>query len=410
MRGILGVLLILLIAWALSENRHKVALKPILVGLCFQFVIAITFLKIQFLSGIMLSLNALVQAIEKATASGAQFMFGYLAGGDFPAQLSQPGANFIVAFRVLPLVLVVSALSAVLFHWGVLQKVVSLFSLFLQKTFRISGAMGFGVAANFYLGIVEAPLFIRPYLKNMSRSELFIVMSAGMATVAGTVMVLYASLLEPILPGALGHILIASIISAPAVLVIGFIMVPPKESAQEIGRVEVKVDTQSSLDALVKGTLEGVQLLINIIAMIIVLFAMVHLINQCLSLLPFEKPITIEGLFSYIFYPILWAMGVASKDLWVASELMGVKVALNEFVAYTKMSQLADSDLSSKTRMILTYAMCGFANFASVGLIIGALGGMVPERRSEIVSLGFKSLVAGLLATCMTGAVVGLMI
>lgn len=410
-QAVLGLVVITFFAWIVSENRRAVEWKRVIAGLALQFAIALLFFKIPFLTEALLSLNAIVQVIEKATAAGATFMFGYLSGGKPPFALTDAGANFIVAFRVLPIVLVVSALSAVLFHWGIMQWLVGLFSRLLRRTLKISGPVGIGVAANVYLGIVEAPLFVKPYLAKMSRSALFVVMSAGMATVAGTVMVLYASILNPIVPGAIGHILIASLISAPAVIILAQLMVPEEGAAAlDDSVLEVEITTESALDALVKGTVDGIGLLLNIVAMIVVLFAVVNLFDQLLAFLPTAEKLTVEGILGYLLRPLVWLMGVPAAEVAVASDLMGTKVALNEFVSYSRMAALAPEALSLKTRMILTYAMCGFANFASVGLIVGAMGTMIPERRAEVVGLGFKSLLAGLLATCMTGAVVGILL
>ena len=376
MRGILGIFFIILVAWVLSENRRQIVWKKVVIGLLLQLVVAVLFLKVSFLQVGLLKLNILVQALESATASGSQFLFGFLAGGDAPFDIENEGANFIVAFRVLPLILIVSALSSVLFHFGVIQRVVRIFAKLLQKTLGINGPEGVGVAANIYLGIVEAPLFIKPYLRNMSRSSLFLVMSAGMATVAGTVMVLYASLLNPILPGALGHILVASVISAPAVILMAHLMVPQEKNLSEVSRedsMDVPIVTKSGLDALVKGTMEGMELLISVVAMILVLFSLVHLMNQGLSFLFSDPEMSLQKIIGYAFRPLLWMMGVGFSELPRAAELMGTKMALNEFISYSELARIPSRELGEKTRLILIYSMCGFANFASVGLILGAL-------------------------------------
>jgi CNT family concentrative nucleoside transporter len=264
---------------------------------------------------------------------------------------------------------------------------------------------GLGVASNVFLGIVEAPLLVKPYLLSMSRSSLFIIMTAGMSTVAGTVMVLYASIISKAIPDSLGHILVASLVSTPAAILIGHLFVPGSDQDEAEGEVEIKRSTESVMDALVKGTMEGIQLLLSIVAMIIVLFALVNLTNQILGFLPGGE-ITLEYLVSFIFIPFVWLMGISPEEVKVAATLMSTKTVLNEFVSYQKLAGLVSGELTEKSRLVMTYAMCGFANLASLGLIVGSMGTLAPERRGEIVSLSFKSLIAGTLATMMTGAIV----
>jgi len=315
----------------------------------------------------------------------------------------------VFAFRALPLILVVSALSSLLFYWRVLPIVVKAFSKLLEKTMGIGGAVGLGAAANVFVGMVEAPLLVRPYLAQMSRCELFITMSCGMAGIAGTVMVLYASILGPVVPDAMGHILIASIISAPAAIVVSVLMVPP-ERAMTSGDLAPAQAARSSMDAVTQGTIEGIHLLINIAAMLVVLVALVHLANQILGLLPEVgggKALTLQGALGWLMAPVVWLVGVPWSEAHTAGALMGTKTVLNEFVAYLDMAKLADADLATRSRILMTYALCGFANLGSLGILIGGMGAMVPERRSEIIGLGAKSVVAGTLATCLTGATVG---
>ena len=336
-------------------------------------------------------------------------VFGYLGGGDLPFAEKFPGASFILAFRALPLILVISALSALLFYWKILPIVVQAFSWSLQKTMGLGGAEGLGVSANIFVGMVESPLFIRPYLKDMTRSELFTLMTTGMATIAGTVMVLYASILSNVIPDIMGHILTASIISVPAAITISKIMVP--ETGQlTSGEMTAPETALSAMDAITKGTIQGVKLLINIIAMLIVLVALVHLVNLILGLLPEigGQPVTLQRLLGLAMAPVVWLMGIPWEEAPVAGALMGTKTILNELLAYLDMSRLAKGALSHKSMVIMTYAMCGFANPGSLGIMIGGMGTMAPERRDEIVALGFRSIVAGTLATCMTGAVVGI--
>jgi CNT family concentrative nucleoside transporter len=341
--------------------------------------------------------------------AGTSFVFGYLGGGDLPFDEKLRGASFILAFRALPLILLISALSALMFYWKILPLVVKAFSWSLEKTLSLGGAEGLGVSANIFVGMIESPLFIRPYLKSMTRSEIFTLMTCGMATIAGTVMVLYASILSNAIPDIMGHILTASIISVPAAIIISKTMIP-ETGRLTSGELVAPDKASSAMDALTKGTIQGIQLLINIIAMLIVLVALVHLVNLILGLLPQmdNQPISLQRILGCIMAPVVWLMGVPWEEALTAGALMGIKTILNEFIAYLDMSRLAEGALSPKSLLIMTYAMCGFANPGSLGIMIGGMGTMVPERRDEIVSLGFRSIVAGTLSTCMTGAVVGI--
>jgi CNT family concentrative nucleoside transporter len=307
------------------------------------------------------------------------------------------------------LVLLMSALSALLFYWKILPVVVRAFSWALQKTMGVGGAEGLGVSANIFVGMVESPLFIRPYLKAMTRSEIFTLMTCGMATIAGTVMVLYASILSDKITDVMGHILTASIISVPAAITISKIMVPETREPTT-GKLTATDPASSSMDAITKGTLQGVELLINIIAMLVVLVALVYLANLILGLFPDvgERPITLQRLLGIIMAPIVWLMGVPWHETATAGALMGTKTILNELLAYIDLSRLPPDALSPRSQLIMTYAMCGFANPGSLGIMIGGLGTMAPSRRNEIVVLGLRSIIAGTLATCMTGAVVGI--
>jgi CNT family concentrative nucleoside transporter len=302
-----------------------------------------------------------------------------------------------------------SALSALLFYWKVLPLVVRAFSWALQKTMRVGGAEGLGVSANIFVGMVESPLFIRPYLQNMTRSEIFTLMTCGMATIAGTVMVLYASILSDKIPDVMGHILTASIISVPAAVTIAKIMVP-ETGTPTGGKLSAADPASSSMDAITKGTLQGLELLLNIIAMLVVLVALVYLVNLMFGLLPDigGAPLTLQRTLGIVMAPIVWLMGVPWSEAFTAGALMGTKTILNELLAYLELSRLSPDALSPKSLLIMTYAMCGFANPGSLGIMIGGLGTMAPTRRPEIVALGLRSIVAGTLATCMTGAVVGI--
>ncbi len=409
-QGVLGILAFLFIAWILSENRRKISLYTTVAGLGLQLILAVLLLKFSFSDEIFLSLNRVVMSLEESTQAGTAFVFGYLGGGELPYEARASVSTYILAFRALPLILFLSALSSLFFYWNILPVVVRFFSRLLEKTLRIGGAEGLGVGGNIFLGMVESPLFIRPYLVNMSRSELFTVMATGMATIAGTVMVLYASILSDVIPNVLGHILTASILNAPAAVVIAKILIPQTEKPTS-GELTNPEPVHNAMEAITQGTLRGVQLFFNVVAMLIVLVALVYLANLVLGLLPNvgAEPITLQRLFGIVMAPVVWLMGIPWSESGVAGGLMGTKTVINELVAYLDMSRLPEGALSSRSYLILTYAMCGFANPGSIGIMIGGLGTLVPERRNEIVSLGFRSLLAGTLATCMTGALVSIL-
>lgn len=408
-QGWIGILMLLAISWGASEDRRNIRWRLVAGAIFLQFVIVLVMVKIPLLQDMFLSLNRVTLALSDATRAGTSMVFGYVGGGSPPFAMEQPGNSFILAFQALPLVLVVSALSALLYYWRVLPIVVKFCSGILQKTLGVGGAVGIGAAANIFVGMVEAPLLIRPYLAAMSRGELFMVMTCGMSTIAGTVLVLYAQILEPVLPAALGHVLTASLISAPAALMISHLLIPDTGAltgARELARS----DAHGSMDAVVKGVVDGVGLLLNIVAMLIVFVALVGLVNQLLTLLPLgETPLTLQTLLGWLLAPLAWTLGIPWSEAVVAGGLIGTKTVLNEFVAYLNLASLPAEVISPRSRLILVYAMCGFANFGSLGIMIGGMGAMVPDRRREIVGLGLKSILSGTMATCITGAIIGLL-
>ncbi len=410
LQSLLGILTFVVLAWLLSERRRAVPWRIVFGGLLLQFVLAALLLWLPLFKQFFLALNNALLSLERATEAGTSFVFGYLGGAALPFEETAPGASFVLAFRALPLILVISALSALLFYWRVLPWIVRAFSRLLQRIMGVGGALGLGTGANIFVGMVEAPLFIRPYLKDMTRSELFALMTTGMATIAGTVMVLYASILAETIPDAMGHILTASLLSAPAALVVALIMIPPTGQTAGNQLMPAQLAT-SSMDAVTQGTLQGVQLLINIVAMLLVFVALVSLTNILLGLLPAVggEAITLQRLLGYVMAPIAWLLGIPWAEASVAGSLLGTKTILNELLAYLDLAQVPETALSARSRLILTYALCGFANLGSLGIMLGGLGTMVPDRRREIVALGLRSIVAGTLATCMTGAVVGVL-
>lgn len=407
----LGLIVLVALAWALSENRRKVIPATIGVGLALQLGLGLVMLRLPLFERVFIGLNSVALALEQASAAGTAFVFGYLGGGPLPFQETYPGGAFIFAFKALPLIMLMAALSAVLYYWRVLPLVVQGFSWCLEKTMKVGGALGVGAASNIFVGMVEAPLVVRPYLSTMTRSELFSLMTCGMATIAGTMLVVYASILGDVIPNAMGQILAASLISAPAAILISRVMVPETGDVTQ-GKAVQPHEAASTMDAVVHGTTDGLKIWLNVLATLVVLVALVALVNICLAALPdvFGAPLSLQRVLGWIMAPVVWVIGVPWSEAQAAGALMGTKTILNEFIAYLDMAKLGPEVLSERSRIIMTYAMCGFANFGSLGIMVGGMSAMAPDRRADIVGLGMRSLVAGTLATLMTGAVVGIIL
>ena len=407
-----GIVALIAFAWAISENRRAVDWKSAGVALLVTLATAVLLLKVPQIALVFRALARAVDAVSAASRAGTSFVFGYLGGGALPFELKQPGADFVLAFQALPIVLVMSVLTTLLFHWRILPPIVRGFSWLLERTMGVGGAVGLSTAANIFLGMVESPLFIRPYLARLSRGELFMVMTGGMAGIAGTVFVLYATILAKAIPEVAGHIMVASIVGAPAALLISRLMVPdlPGESG-DVADVKVGRVAENTMDAIVRGTAAGLELLLNIIAMLIVLVALVALANSILSVLPDVggAPVTLQRMLGLVMAPVCWLMGVPWSEAFTAGALMGIKTVLNELIAYLELAKLPADALDPRSRLIMLYAMCGFANFGSLGIMIAGLTVMAPERRADIISLGGKSIVSGTLTTCLMGAIVGVL-
>jgi concentrative nucleoside transporter, CNT family len=423
LQSVLGVAAIIALAFIISEDRRAVPWRPVLTGLGVTFALALLMLKVPQVEVAFALINRAVEAIAAATRAGTAFVFGYVGGGAPPFDAKVPGAEFILAFQALPVVLVMSVLSSLLFYWRIMPPIVRGFSWALERTLDVGGAVGLSTAANIFVGQVEAPLFIRPYLIKLSRSEMFVVMTGGMAGIAGTVFVLYATILAPAIPDAAGHIVVASVLGAPAAILISLIMVPDASENHTGGSGagadggeggapgEIEQVAGSTMDAIVKGTGAGLELLLNIVAMLIVFIALVHLANAILGLLPdfLGEALTLQRVLGWIMAPVCWLMGVPWAQAVTAGGLMGIKTILNELVAFLQLAALPPGTLDPRSRLIMLYAMCGFANFGSLGIMIAGLSTMCPQRRDDVVSLGLKSIVSGTLTTCLLGAIVGVL-
>jgi concentrative nucleoside transporter, CNT family len=414
LQGLIGLAAILAVAWLLSEDRaNRPRWRWIAGALLMQFAIALIVTRVPFIWTLVGYANSAVMAIEKATLVGSSYMFGYTGGAPIPFVLA-PGAEppVIVAFQILPLIIVFSAISALLWHWGILRAAVRGLSWALQRTLGVSGVVGLGAGSTMFLGVVETPLILRAWFGRMTRSDLFMVMVLIMATISGAILVLYATTLSKTVPNAVGHMIVASLISLPAAILIARLMVPPGEAVEEQENAPAEPDLryESSMDAVIRGTMEGVMLVLAVIGIIITVFALVNLVDQVLALAPLVEgaPITLRRTLGWLLAPAMWAIGVPWDQAPAAGALMGTKAILNEYVAYLDLAAIPAGTLDPRSLVIVTYALCGVANLASVGLIVSTIATLSPERRPEVAGLGMKSWLAGNMASLMTGAMIGL--
>ena len=411
LQSVLGLFVIVAACWALSENRRAFPWRLTLGAIAVQAALVLALFAIPGSQSVLAAITGAVDGLAVATNRGTQFVFGYLAGGDQPYAVQNDGALFTFAFQVLPLILVISALSALLWHWKILKWITHGFGFIFQRTMGLGGASALAVAANIFLGMIESPIVIRAYLDKLTRSELFLMMVVGLATVAGSTMVAYAAILAPVMQNAAGHVLVASIVSAPAGVLLARIMIP--ETPGQGGAVAdygsaLKYD--SAIDAIVKGTADGLMVVLNISAVLIVFVALVALVNVMLGgFWLFGDHVTVERLLGWLFMPVAWLTGVEWSEAGKSGWLLGVKLTLTEFVAFIELGKVPVAEMSERTRMLMTYALCGFANIGSVGITVTGLSVLMPERREEVLGLVWKGLFAGFLATLMTAAVVGAM-
>jgi CNT family concentrative nucleoside transporter len=415
LRGIIGIAVLMGLAWAVSENRRTLpGWRWIAGALALQGLLAVLIVRVPAVWAAVGLVNNAVSAVEAATLKGSSYMFGYLGGAELPFALKE-GAQppLIIAFQILPLVIVFSALSALLWHWGVLRWTVNGLSFLLRRSLGVSGVVGLSGGASVFLGVVEAPLVTRAYFGKVSRSELFQIMTLTMATISGAILILYATTLKATVPDAVGHMISASLISLPAALLVARLMVPPAadDAATEIDAAETGLKYESSIDAIIKGTLDGLQLFLAVIAVIITVFALVALVDMALAATTLTvegEPLSLKRMLGWALAPFMWLLGVPWGEAQAAGGLMGTKAVLNEYVAYLELAALAPGTLGPRATLIVTYALCGVANLASVGLLVSTIGTLCPERRAEAAGLGMKSWIAGNLASAMTGAWIGL--
>ena len=397
-------------AWAMSEDRRSFRWRLVAGTLLLQAALALLLLKVPLIRDLLFRLNGVVGVLSTATGAGTSFIFGYIGGGPAPFTVTHPANMINLAFSILPLIMVISALSAILWYWRILPAIVHGLALVLKRSLGLGGAVGLSAAATVFLGNIEGQLVIRPYLARLTRTELFILMTVGLSVIAGTVFVLYATILKDVLPGALGHILVASLMSLPAGVMMARIMVPgPAET--DLSEKQESVHYRSTMDAMAQGTEDGLKIYLQILAMLIVTTSLMALVNAILANLPAiaGAPLTLERMLGWLFAPFVWLLGVPWKEAGVAGGLMGIKVVLTELVSYLRLATLPAGALDPRSTQIMVYAMCGFANFASVGILIAGMSALIPDRRDEVVSLALKALLAGTMASGLSGAMIGLL-
>jgi len=411
-RAAIAVVVIIAACWLLSENKRRFPIWLTLGAVATQAGLVVAVFSIPNSAGLLSGVSAAFDGLASASDRGAQFVFGHLSGGPAPFATQPEGtpAPFIFGFRVLPLILVISALSALLWHWRILEWITRLFGLLFEKTLGLGGASALAVAANLFMGMIESPLVIRGYLDKLSRSELFLMMVVGLATVAGSTMIAYAVILGPVLPNAAAHVLIASIISAPAGILLARIIIPEAADAKPPD-YDLTLKYENSMDAITRGVQDGIMVAVNVAGFLIVFVAFVWIANNLLALAPpiLGEPITLQRIFGLVFAPVAYMIGIPAGEANAAGNVLGTKLFLTEFIAFIELAAVPETVISERTRMILTYAVCGFANVASVGIMTGGLTALMPARRSEVLSLAWKALIPGFLATLMTAAVVAAM-
>jgi CNT family concentrative nucleoside transporter len=409
LQALLGIAVFIALVLPMSRNLRRVNWRLVGIAVVLQFVICLLLLKAPVVKDGLLYMNQAVGALGAATLKGSSFVFGYLGGGDTPFTVTNPNAVVTFAFQVLPLVIVMSALSALLWYWRILPVVIRGISWLFERALGTRGPAGLVATANIFLGQTEAPLLVRPYLERMSRYELLLVMTAGMATIAGSVMVIYSAMLGEQFEGVLGHLITKSIMSVPAAVLFAHIMIPDDDDATQALQEPPRIYS-SAMDSITRGTSDGLALYLNIIAILIVLTAFVALANSVVGFLPMVggDAVTLERIAGWIFAPIAWLMGIPWAEATTVGSLLGVKSVLNEFIAFIQLSAMPPEALSERSRLIAIYGLCGFANLASIGIQISGIGTMVPSRRGDLAELAWPAFVAATLGSCMTACVVGI--
>lgn len=429
LRGLLGLVLLTVAAWAMSTNRKQVPWRVVLWGLALQFLFAVVILRTPIGAGVFDAANQAVLAVVGYTLEGARFLFGDLVWNTVPVGTGEPGSGqfaaegrlvartgAFVAFNVLPTIIFLASLMTILYHLGVMQRLVGGIAWIMRRTMGTSGAETLSAAGNIFVGQTEAPLLVKPFVDRMTRSELMAVMTGGFATVAGGVMAAYAGMLVAFFPDIAGHLMAASVMSAPAALVVAKLMVPEEETPETASGLASKVERPdvNVIEAAARGAGEGLQLALNVGGMLLAFLALIALVNGVLGwaggLAGFDD-LSLEGVLGALLAPVAWVMGVPWQDAAAVGSLMGLKTVATEFVAYLGLAgEISEGGLSPRSATIAAYALSGFANFSSIAIQIGGIGGIAPRRRKDLSRLGLRAMIGGSVAAFMTAAIAGVLI
>lgn len=410
-RSIAGYFALLGLAWFLSSARQRIPVRTVLSAIGLQVLIGLVLFAVPQIRAALNSISTVLEMLLAATAKGSQFVFGYLAGSAPPYEVVQPENNFILAFQILPLMIVISAIAAMLWHLGILSRICRGIGFLLERSLGLSGPVGLGTAASIFLGMVEAPLIVRPYLERMSRADIFLIMTVAMATVAGTVMGLYIALLQSTIPDAAAHVIVASFMAAPAAVALSRIMQPPESEPLSLAEQPPPKLYQSTMDAFSRGVQDGVNVFISVLAMIVVSVAIITFLDMCLAaLLPplSGEEVSVGRIFGWGLSPLMYMLGIPWEDCIQAGRLVGTKTVLNELLAFIELANVPEGDLSPRSRMMMIYILCGFANFGALAIMLGGLTAMCPARRSDFMDLGLKSMWAGIMTNLTSGALIGM--
>ena len=410
-QSLIGIVVLILIALPFSESIQEIKVKFIFYALLIQTSLAFILLEIPFISSFFDVMSIAVESLRLSAIEGSSFVFGYLGGGEAPFEVSNNQNLPIFAFTFLPMLIFLSALSALLWHWKILPFLIKLLAKLFEKPLDAKGPIGLAATANIFLGQLEAPLLIKPYLNKMNQRDLLIIMTVGMSTIAGSVMVLYITWLDDKFSGVIGHFLTASILSVPAAIMFSNILIPSAQTELKTAKEDLKM-YESSMDAISVGTKDGLNMFLSVIASLIVFLSLVALADFILGIIPnvYGEPISLQRIAAFIFAPIAWLMGIPFSEIIPAGNLLGTKTIFNELIAFNDLRDLDTNILSERSQLIMLYGICGFANISSVGILLGGLSAICPDIRGTLLKIAFRALFAATLASCLTGTVVSLFI
>ena len=410
-QSLIGIVALILIALPFSESIQEIKVKFIIYALLIQTSLAFILLEIPFISSFFDVMSIAVESLRLSAIEGSSFVFGYLGGGEAPFEVSNNQNLPIFAFTFLPMLIFLSALSALLWHWKILPFLIKLLAKLFEKPLDAKGPIGLAATANIFLGQLEAPLLIKPYLNKMNQRDLLIIMTVGMSTIAGSVMVLYITWLDDKFLGVIGHFLTASILSVPAAIMFSNILIPSAQTELKTAKEDLKM-YESSMDAISVGTKDGLNMFLSVIASLIVFLSLVALADFMLGIIPnvYGEPISLQRIAAFIFAPIAWLMGIPFSEIIPAGNLLGTKTIFNELIAFNDLRDLDTNILSERSQLIMLYGICGFANISSVGILLGGLSAICPDIRGTLLKIAFRALFAATLASCLTGTVVSLFI